>query len=280
MRFIARLCALASVVALPVVLAAQSPAPTRFDEMSIVARTGNAPISGGVSSPDRFERPDATLIQLVLYAYDLRPLQVVGDPDWMSTKRWQVRAKASVPLQGDAMRPLVRRMLVDRFGLKARLESRRMPTYNLTLIRAGALGPKIKPSTVNCMPFLTGERPIQESPRDPSHRFGLCSVGGSFTPSGLLTPRLNGQPLTGLLQHLEETLDRPVIDQTGLKGNYDIELSYLDASLADPTVAAQSPSQGQSLFTALQEQLGMKLESGRGSVDVLVIDSVSEPTTN
>ena len=123
---------------------------------------------------------------------------------------------------------------------------------------------------------------MQDSPRDPNHRFGLCSEGGSFTPSGLLTPRLNGQPLTGLIRYLEEVLDRPVIDRTGLKGNYDIELSYLDESLADKSAnatLAQSP-QGPSLFTALQEQLGMKLESARGPVEVLVIDSASEPTTN
>jgi uncharacterized protein (TIGR03435 family) len=282
MRFIARLCAPACIVAFPVFLVAQSPAPARFDEVSIVARTGNAPVGGGVSSPARFERPDTTLMELVLYAYDLRPLQIVGDPDWMSTKRWQVSAKASAPVQRDAMRQLVRRMLVDRLALKAHIERRLMPIYNLALMRAGTLGPKIKPATVDCMPFLTGERPMQESPRDPNHRFGLCAVGGSFTPSGLLTPRLNGQPVTGLLQHLEETLERPVIDRTGLKGTYDIELSYLDESLADPSVSsnAQSPSKGPSLFSALQEQLGMKLESARGLVDVLVIDSASEPTTD
>jgi uncharacterized protein (TIGR03435 family) len=122
---------------------------------------------------------------------------------------------------------------------------------------------------------------MQDSPRDPNHRFGLCAEGGSFTPDGLLTPRLNGRPLSGLIQHLQEALERPVIDRTGLKGNYDIELSYLDESLADKSVspnAAQSESKRPSLVTALREQLGMKLEPTRGPVEVLVIDSVSEPT--
>jgi len=282
MPFIARLVALACIAAFPVFLVAQSAAPTRFDEVSIVPRTGNAPVGVGVSSPDRIERPDTTLIDLVLYAHDLRPIQIVGDAEWMTAKRWQVSAKTSVPVPGDVMRLLVRRLLADRFALQAHIERRRMPIYNLTLKRAGTLGPKIKPATVDCTPFLTGERPMQESPRDPSHRFGLCSVGGSFTPGGLLTPRLNGQPLTGLIQHLEEALERPVIDRTGLKGTYDVELSYLDESLADPSVSsnAQAPPKGPSLFSALQQQLGMKLESARGSVDVLVIDSASEPTTD
>ena len=122
-------------------------------------------------------------------------------------------------------------------------------------------------------------RPARQPYDQPGVTIGAAAVAAGAACALLLDfahlPRL--QPLTGLLQHLEETLERPVIDRTGLKGNYDIELSYLDASLADPTVAAQSPSTGQSLFIALQEQLGMKLESARGPVDVLVIDSVSEP---
>jgi len=111
----------------------------------------------------------------------------------------------------------------------------------------------------------------------------LCSEGGSFTPGGLLTPRLNGQPLTGLILHLEEALERPVFDRTGLKGNYDIELSYLDENLADKPVAgsaAKSVSKGPTLFAALEQQIGLRLESARGLVQVLVIDSASEPAAN
>ena len=284
MRFIARLCALACIVVFACAgLIAQSTAPPAAAIVSIKP-SDTTRVRSDASSTDRFDWLDVTLAMLVGDAYDLFEFHVIGGPDWMRSKRWDVSAKAAA-LAPDEARQLVRRLVEDRFALKAHREMRELPIYNLVLARAGGtLGPKIQPSTLDCMPFLTGSRPMQDSPRDPNHRFGLCSEGGSFTPSGLLTPRLNGQPLTGLIQHLQEALERQVIDRTGLKGNYDIELSYLDESLADRSsprdVSKGTSTKGPSLFTALQEQLGMKLESARGPVDVLVIDSVSEPTTN
>ena len=295
MRFIARLGAFACLAGfLAAGLVAQSPVPPAASIVSIrpsdaagrarCVTTGQA--SGGTcpTAADLFDWLDVTLAMLVGDAYDLFESQVIGGPDWLHTRLWDVSVKAAA-LAPDEARRLVRRLVEDRFALKAHREMREMPLYNLVLERTdGTLGPKIKASTIDCTPFLTGERPMQDSPRDPNHRFGLCAAGGSFTPGGLLTPRLNGQPLTGLIQHLEEALQRPVIDRTGLKGNYDIELSYLDERLADKSsplgVAQGASTKGPSLLTALQEQLGMKLESARGPVEVLVIDSVSEPTTN
>ena len=93
----------------------------------------------------------------------------------------------------------------------------------------------------------------------------------------MITPRLNGQPLSGLIRTLEATLQRRVVDKTGLQGNYDIELTYLDERFQRQGADA---SGGPALFTALQEQLGLKLESARGPVQILVIDSASEPTVN
>ena len=282
MGFIARLGVFASVAGvLAAGLAAQSSVPPAS---AVVSIRPSDPASRNASASDRFDWFDVTLAMLVRDAYDLFESQVIGGPDWMHSKRWDVSAKAA-ELTPDDARQLVRRLVEDRFALKSHTEMRELPIYNLVLVRTDrTLGPNIKPSTVDCTPFLTGKRPMEESPRDPNHRFGLCSEGGSFTPGGLLTPRLNGQPLSGLIQHLQETLDQPVFDRTGLKGNYDIELSYLDESLADrssPLAAAQGASpKGPSLRTALQEQLGMKLESARGRVPVRVIDSVSEPSEN
>ena len=93
----------------------------------------------------------------------------------------------------------------------------------------------------------------------------------------MITPRLNGQPLSNLIRTLEATLQRRVVDKTALQGNYDIELTYVDERFQRQGADA---SAGPALFTALQEQLGMKLQAARGPVEVLVIDSVSEPTTN
>ena len=270
--------ALACLLVLAIHPVAQSQTPDKFEVVSIKPTVGETPIRGGATPPDRFERPDADLLLLIRYAYDLFPFQVVGGPDWISSKRWEVSAKAPGPVKGaTAMRGLVRRMLEDRFALKAHMETRDLPIYELVLARGdGRLGAKIKPAAADCTPFLNGVRPMQESPRD-ENGLPLCSSGASFS-SGLLTPRLNGQPLaTGLIRTLEAALQRRVVDKTGLTGNYDIELSYIDETLFRKGVGTE---EGPSLRTALQEQLGMRLESARGPVQVLVVDSVSEPTTN
>ena len=280
MRLLARVCALACLVAIAAVgLVAQSAAPAISAVVSVTP-SDTARVRRDAPVTDRFDWFDVTLAMLIRDAYGLFDSQVIGGPDWMRSKRWDVSAKAAALAPNDA-RELVRRLVEDQFALKAHTETREVPIYNLVLARSDrTLGPRIKPATVDCTPFLTGKRPMQESPRDPNNRFGLCSVGGAFTPAGLLTPRLNGRPLTGLIQHLEEAMERRVIDRTGLKGNYDIELSYLDQSLADPSLPAAQALRGPSLFAALQEQLGMKLEAGRGPVEVLVVDSASAPTPN
>ena len=285
MRHRARVCAVACLVAsVTAQSVAQSPTPASFEAVSIKPQTGDTALPGGPSSPDRFEDPDTDLLFLVRYAYELFEYQIVGGPGWVRSKRWQISAKAPGPAQGPAMRALVRQMLVDRFALKAHTETRQLPVYNLVLARGDQqLGPNIKPSTMDCMPFLTGQRPMSESPREKESGMAACSVGGSLSKEGLLTPRLNGQPLAGLVRNLEASLQRRVVDRTGLHGNFDITLGYVDDNLlAQSSLRAAAPasSEGPSLMTALQEQLGMKLESARGPVEVLVIDSVKEPTTN
>ena len=285
MRRIACVCALACLAAnVAAQSVAQSPAPASFDAVSIKPQTGEAPLVSGPSSPDRFADPDTDLLFLIRYAHDLFEYQVVGGPGWVRSKRWQISAKAPAPAHGPAMRALVRRMLEDRFALKTHVETRELPVYNLVLARGDRqLGPNIQPSSVDCMPFLTGQRPMSESPREKESGMPACSVGGSISKEGLLTPRLNGQPLSSLVRNLEASLQRRVVDKTGLQGNYDITLGYVDDSLLAQSslrTAAPASSEGPSLMTALQEQLGMKLEPARGAVEVLVIDSASEPTTN
>ena len=213
---------------------------------------------------------------LIRWAYDLFDFELVGGPDWLDVKRWDISAKAPAPVPRGAMRPLVRRMLADRFALKAHKETRELPIYELVLARSDArLGPKIKRSAVDCTPFLNGLRPMQESPGDDG--LPLCSVGASFS-SSLITPRLNGQPLAaGLITILQANLQRRVVDKTGLTGNYDIELSYIDETLFRKGVGTED---GPSLRTALQEQLGMRLESARGPVEVLVIDRAERLVQN
>jgi uncharacterized protein (TIGR03435 family) len=269
-------------------------APQSFDVVSIKPRIAVVPLRVGIPTaaqvlagapPDRFDRPDTSLWSLITEAYERFPFEVVGGPDWMRSKSWEVSARASAPVSRTVMRELVRRMLEDRFALKAHVETRGdQPVFRLTLARSdGRLGPKIKQAAMDCRPFLTGARPMAESPKDAAG-FPSCSEGVRREPAdltianGVLTPRLNGQPLAGLVRRLEAMFRRHVIDDTGLRGLYDIEFSYPGNAVqqAPGTNTDDVPS----LSTLLQEQLGMRLVGARGPAEVLVIDSAQEPTPN
>src|SRR5687767_14926850 len=189
----------------------------------IKPRTGERPLTVGAVSPDRFYRPDITLKALVQFAYDLWDFQVDGGPEWVRSDRWSIEAKATGPQRPAAMRLMVRRLLAERFGLQTHLESRELPTYELLMARRdGRLGPNLKAATVDCRPFLTGERPRDESPREDASGFPRCSTGGRSV-AGAFTPRLNGQPISALARLLEPIVRRRVIDRTGLQGIFDVE---------------------------------------------------------
>lgn len=267
-------------------------APQTFDVVSIKPRIAVVPLRVGIPTaaqvvagvpPDRFDERDTSLLSLITDAYDRFPFEIVGGPDWMRSKRWEVSARTSAPVSRTVMRDLVRRMLEDRFALKAHVETRSdQPVFRLTLARSdGRLGPKIKPAAMDCRPFLTGARPMAESPKDAAG-FPSCSEGFRRDPAdlsianGVITPRLNGQPLSALVRRLEGMFRRRVIDDTGLMGLYDIEFSYPESAVQQAPGTGDAPS----LSTLLQEQLGMRLVGARGPADVLVIDSAQEPTPN
>jgi uncharacterized protein (TIGR03435 family) len=151
--------------------------------------------------------------------------------------------------------------LAERFKLVAHIENREQPIYALMASRTdGRLGPKLKASTLNC-----SGQPGQSD---------QCSMGGSFTGSGG-TLKGVGQPLAVLATHLSTAVDRIVQDRTGLAGGFDFELAWSGSGLKSTPGA---PSELPSVFTALQEQLGLQLEPSPGLVEVLVIDSVERPT--
>ena len=153
---------------------------------------------------------------------------------------------------------MLRALLVERFALKARTETRQLPGYALVRARQdGKPGPRLRVPDGRCVPrterVVRGQIP--------------CGVRGGF--QGMMG---NGASMTRLAAVLSPLLGRRVIDRTALPGTFDFDLRFIDDTTAD----GRFPS----LFTALQEQLGLKLESTRAPVDVLVIDSVQRPTDN
>ena len=228
------------------------------------------------------------LRRLILFAFSLQPQQLTGGPAWLDSDRFDIVAQAEgdlspTPPGGPPGPPqlMMQRLLAERFGLAVHDESREIPVYALTLARRdGQLGPRIKPAAVDCLALMTkapGGVPVQ-APQLPDGR-PACGVRrdgtGRLTAGGTTMLMFATQILTGLS-------DRLVIDRTGLSGAYDFDLEHqLDTRGAPPTAdSATAVPDRPSLFTALEEQLGLKLQATRAPITVTVIDRVTPPTEN
>ena len=268
---------------------AQAPAPagTPTFEVASIKRnnSGTGMISIGMQPGGRLNFTNVPLRQLIIRAYGVQPFQVIGGPDWMSSDRFDVIAKAEGAAAPQEMNLMLRALLADRFKLVVHNETREMAIYYLTRSREdGRLGPELKTASVDCGTAGRG-RPGGPPP-------GAAGPGGA--PGGgcqmMITPgrlQVAGQPIANIVTPLANQLGRPVIDKTGLTGGYDFTLSWLPdggrgipAGPLPPGAPELPPidPNAPSLFTALQEQLGLKLEAARGPVEVIVIDSVQQPT--
>jgi uncharacterized protein (TIGR03435 family) len=224
---------------------------------------------------------------LVTWAYQLQDFQLVGAPEWIDNERFNITAKATVEgVQGQPseaeMRDVRQRMqslLEERFKLAAHRETRPLPVYALVLARPdGKLGPQLRPSTVDCAAMAGRGR--QAGPMAPPAPGERPPCGMMMRPGAIAA---GATTISQLIQPLSMFTHRTVIDHTGLKGNFDIDLSFtpdqMPAGAPPPGVAAPPiDPNGPSIFTALQEQLGLKLESENAPVEVLVIDRVERPT--
>jgi uncharacterized protein (TIGR03435 family) len=230
---------------------------------------------------DLFSRNYITLQQLLIYAYERPAYRIVGGPSWVTTDHFDVQAKAGAPPTAPQMHLLVQRLLADRFGLRVHRETRELPIYDLVFARADhRLGPKLNVAAIDCTPFQNGQRPMAESPTVTvdGHERPRCMSGITFG-AGVSSPFLDGVPIVRLTEQLERSLNRPVIDKTGLTGVFDIELKFADESLP-PAFRGTQPPDAPALLTAVTEQLGLKLESSKGPVELLVIDAVQHPSEN
>jgi uncharacterized protein (TIGR03435 family) len=245
------------------------------------------------------------LRMLVRMAYGVQDFQIVGGPTWQTSNKFDIVAKAT---DGTAtgmqdLLPMLKSLLADRFKLKTHTETRELPTYALVVARSdGKLGPDIKPSTSDC----SGAAAEAQQRADALLKGGPTALAALLPKPGetwkcAMMPAINpanpaagfglradGQPLTILTQLLTQVTSRTVTDKTGLSGLYDWELRFdpqvfmqlaSQMGLNVPTLGANANpfSDSPSLLTALQEQLGLKLDSQRGPVEVLVIDSAELP---
>jgi uncharacterized protein (TIGR03435 family) len=254
-----------------------------------------------------YEAINVTLRALIQQAHRMSERQVIGGPEWLETDRFDILAKSPPGAVQGEFPDRLRALLIERVNLKTHRETREMPIYALVLARSdGSLGPQIRRSPVDCSPgaaaagrgragapppAVTGAGgrqqmpmpampPLGSEPRPCGQMFGGNRVSGG------------GTTMAGIASMLQNNTGRIVQDRTGLAGAFDFDLEFtLDPALRGrgpggglppqaENAAARADPDGVSIFTAVQEQLGLRLESTTGSVEVLVVDSADRPKEN
>jgi uncharacterized protein (TIGR03435 family) len=280
MRLHVRIAAVQTMLAISMLSAAQSAPPARpeFEAATVKPSRENGQ-SGIRGTTGRLTLEGVSLRVLVSVAYKTRPSLIIGGPSWIDSARFDVQGKAADPAGTDLMLLMLQSLLEERFQLRIHREIREGPVYELTVAKGG---PKLKVSAT-CVPYDPNHLPRQSAPGDaPVNYCGRMSRGGDdslrtldgkgveITPAiGLLLPSLTG--------FLSETLDRTVINKTGLTGAFDFHLEWTPERFK----AAQPDNPGgPSIFTAIQEQWGLKLVSARGPIEFLLIDRAEKPSEN
>jgi bla regulator protein blaR1 len=227
--------------------------------------------------PGRLTATQATLRDLIRRAYDVQDVRIVGGPDWMASDRFDVVAASEGRGSVDQLQTMLRSLLLDRFALRTHIETRDVPVYHLvTARRDGSTGAQLRPSRVDCAALRLKRGPGGTAPADGSEP--ECQV--SFRLSGgSMTISFKGETTSELARRVIPERDRPVVDKTGLSGTFDGELTFAPEPLPGFPRLPGSEN-GVSVFTALQEQWGLKLEPERGPVGILVIESAQKPTAN
>jgi uncharacterized protein (TIGR03435 family) len=268
-------------------------------------------------APGRFIMNGATVRMLISVAYDVRDFQISGGPGWVASDKYDIQAKEPDAIaeeleklprdqRREKMGLLIQSLLTDRFALKLAHTTKELPVYALVVAQNGPKLQEAKPGDTYPNGFKNpdasgggaGPAPGGGPPR--SMAIGRGPDG--HAPGGMMMMgrgQLTGQgvPIKLLVQALSQQLGRTVVDQTGLKGNYDFTLKWTPdqnspamamgpggpAPGAPPPGADNAPppdTSGPSVFTAIQEQLGLKLEPTKGPVEILVIDHIERPSEN
>jgi len=248
----------------------------RFEVASVKSGDPNANRASIGTPPRRFVQQDMNLISAIAMAFAVRPYQMFPPPDFVQRERFSIDARMPEGATQIDLPLMVRALLIDRFKLRYHIDRKEEEGYVLVLARRdGRLGPKLHASPVDRAARIAAQRQNQPLPALPP---GAAACGIRNGP-GLLN--FGGMPFSLLVTMLSNQTGKPVVDQTGLTGNYDVELRFSLESLRPPPASPDglppAPDDAPSIFTAVQEQLGLKLESGKAPVDHLIIDHIERP---
>jgi len=279
--------------------ASGQPAPA-FEAASVKPNRSGEQRSGFATPANRFVATNVELHELIAWAYgepgpppELRPdFQMSGGPAWSTIDRFDVEATTGSDVPDGVERTqlkmrLLQTLLAERFKLSVHHETREGPIYALVPAnRGGRLGPQLRRSDVDCNAMMArgranGAAPPPPPPPPAAGQVPACGI--RILLGGL---RIGSQSLPAMARLLSRATGRPVIDRTGLDGAFDLSLDFDPSGLPAfdrPPGAPPLPadiSEKPSMFTALQEQAGLKLEAGRGPIDIVVIDAAEHPAEN
>jgi uncharacterized protein (TIGR03435 family) len=259
----------------PTVFAQQAPAAasTKVPTFDVISVRPNKSDSHGITlgyTPDGLRAVNIPILFLIKEAFGLNDDQLIGLPDWVHSEKYDVDAKvadadvsAIKSLAHEQRRQMILQILADRFKFTYHRETRMLPEYSLVVAKGGS----------KLQEFQSGN----DVAGAPKHAGQMKMSNGVITATGV--------PLEPLTRLLSDRVGRPVLDKTGLTGNYDFTLQWADeghdgpARGPDPGAAASELS-GPSIFTAVEEQLGLKLQSEKGPVQVVIVDHIEQPTQN
>lgn len=279
-------CSLAAAITSGV-LAAQDPS---FEVASIKPnKSGSGMIGIRFPGVGLFNVINMPLREMVRFAYQVQLTQIEGGPDWANSERFDIIAKAEGRPTMSQVHAMMRSLLAERFALKLHNETREMPIYELVVARADKrLGTQLQPATNECRPIRVpngAPKPPPPPPGGPGPEAippgddGVDLRCGALFGPGFIT--LRQFTMDRFARDLTMVARRVVVNRTGLEGRYDIDVEFSPEFRPAPPPGAPEiaapPSDGPSLFTAIQEQLGLKLESARGPVEMLVIDAAQRP---
>jgi uncharacterized protein (TIGR03435 family) len=228
-------------------MCAQTSDSVKFEVASIKPSKA-APGSGGVSARSGLLRSvNVTLKRSIMGAYEIGPNQIFGGPDWLDTERFDITAKADEPVGDHALMAMLQTLMAERFKLAIHRETRPIQAYVLEIGRNGS---KLKKG----------------------------DGGVSSTDNGRGNLLVKNTTLDRFAEVLSRQMDLPVVNRTGLDGAFNVELRWTPENRqAKP---GDAPPDGPSIFTAIQEQLGLRLRAEKVPIEVLVIDHAEKPTEN
>jgi uncharacterized protein (TIGR03435 family) len=261
------------------VLGQAPPAEPVFEVASVKPnRSGDQGASIGIRPGGQVVVTNNTLRNIVRNVYGIQNYQIVGGPDWFDRDRFDIVAKAGDPnATPEQLQTMARRLLADRFKLVVHFETREVPVYALVVQSPGRFGPQMRPAAFDCSTQGAGPPPAGTAiPAWPPNR-PLC--GTRTTPGRLIA---GGVLMADLARNISNFAGRLTTDDTGLTERFDLFVEWTPDQLPPPGQLPPGlpapPTDAPDLFTAVQEQLGLRLDSRRAPADVLVIDSASQPT--